>query len=173
MRHCRISVIVCLSLISAACQADSRSVSRQYIESNIEQLESAIVECDSIASTRPMPDPDVLDALRQYEHEDVRVFLITRSAAMAEECQKPQLTDLAYTIGMLEASEAYSEVEDVIASVKPLIYGEETWALKERYFQLPERMRDELESIPYFQKPFRNIPIIERLESMEGRTNAP
>lgn len=123
------------------------------------------MECDSIASARAMPDPKVLGFLRQYEYEDVRVFLITRSALMAEECQKPHLTDLAYTIGMLEASTVFSEVKNLIASVKPLMYGEETWALKERYLQLPEIIREELESIPYFQKPFRNIPIIEELES--------
>lgn len=165
MRNCRASIVVCLSLFSAACQAEGRSVPQQYIESNIERLESAIVECDSIASARAMPDSEVLDLLGQYEYEDVRVFLITRSAAMAEECQKPHLTDLAYTIGMLEASTAYSEVDDLISSVKPLMYGKETWAFKEKYFQLPESMREELESIPYFQKPFRNIPIIEELES--------
>lgn len=165
MRILRISIIVCWGLLSAACQADDKSVSQQYIETNIQRLESAIVECDSIASARAMPDSKVLDLLRQYEYEDVRVFLITRSALMAEECQKPHLTDLAYTIGMLEASTVFSEVEGLIASVKPLMYGNETWALKERYLQLPASMREELESISYFQKPFRNIPIIEELES--------
>ncbi len=84
---------------------------------------------------------------------------------MSEECQKPHLTELTYTIGMLEASTAYTEVEDLVSSVKPLMYGKETWALKERYFQLPETMRKDLESIPYFQEPFRDIPIIEELES--------
>lgn len=165
MRILRAAIVVCLGLFSAACQADGKSVSQQYIETNIQRLESAIMECDSIASARAMPDSEVLDLLRQYEYEDVRVFLITRSAAMAEECQKPHLTDLAYTIGMLEASTIYSEVEDLISSVKPLMYGKETWALKEKYFQLPNSIREELESIPYFQKPFRNIPIIEELES--------
>ena len=78
---------------------------------------------------------------------------------------KPHLTDLAYTIGILEASTVFSEVEGLIASVKPLMYEKETWALKERYLQLPKTIREELESMSYFQKPFRNIPIIEELES--------
>ncbi|MCD1632125.1 hypothetical protein [Marinobacter shengliensis] len=165
MKILRTAIVVYLGLFSAACQAeDGKPVSLQYIETSIQRLEAAIVECDSIASARVMPDSEVLDLLRQYEYEDVRVFLITRSAAMAEECQKPHLTDLAYTIGMLEASTAHTEVEDLIAGVKPLMYGKETWGLKEKYFQLPESMREELESIPYFQKPFRNIPIIEQLE---------
>ncbi|OEY65479.1 hypothetical protein BG841_02740 [Marinobacter sp. X15-166B] len=165
MRILRTSIVVCWGLFSAACNADAKSVSQQYIEINIQRLESAIAECDAIASARTMPDSKVLGLLRQYRYEDVRVFLITRSALMAEECQKPHLTDLAYTIGMLEASTVFSEVEDLIASVKPLMYGKETWAVKERYLQLSEIMREELESIPYFQRPFRNIPIIEALES--------
>lgn len=164
MRNCRTAIVVCLTVFSAGCQAGGGSVPQQYLESNIERLESAIVECDSIAAETGMPDSEVLDQLRQYEFEDVRAFLITRSAAMAEECQKPHLTDLAYAIGTLEASTAYGEVEVLVSDVKPLMYGEETWALKERYFQLPENMREELESIPYFQKPFRDIPIIEELE---------
>jgi hypothetical protein len=118
-----------------------------------------------MAAENGMPDSDVVDLLRQYEYEDVRAFLITRSAAMANECQKPHLTDLAYTIGMLEASTAYAEVDDLISSVKSLMYGKETWALKERYLQLPDDMRENLEAIPYFQEPFRDIPIIEKLES--------
>lgn len=167
MRVWSFAIVVGLGLLSAACQASSKSVSQQYIETKIQRLEAAIVECESIASARGMPDPEVLDLLRKYDHEDVRIFLITRSAAMAEECQKPSLTDLAYTIGMLEASTVYSEVEDLISSVKPLIYGKETWTIKERYYHLPESMRDELEAEPYFQEPFRNIPIIEMLEATQ------
>ena len=168
MRMGKAAIVLCLSWLSASCQAGDASISQQYIESNIERLEAAIVRCDSKAAENGMPDSDVFDLPRQYEYEEVRVFLITRSAAMANECQNPHLTDLAYTIGMLEASTAYAEVEDLISSVKPLMYGKETWALKERYLQLPDDMRKNLESIPYFQKPFRDIPIIERLESANG-----
>nr|WP_297399320.1 hypothetical protein [uncultured Marinobacter sp.] len=160
------TILLCLVLLSAACQAGGgASDAQRYIQSDIKQLEAAIVRCDEIAAKKAIPSPETFDLLRQYEYEDVRVFLITRSAAMSEECQKPHLTELTYTIGMLEASTAYTEVEDLVSSVKPLMYGKETWALKERYFQLPETMRKDLESIPYFQEPFRDIPIIEELES--------
>ncbi|MCL7942357.1 hypothetical protein [Marinobacter sp. ATCH36] len=166
MRIRKSAILLCLGLLAAACQAGGGdSDAQRYIQSDIKQLEAAIVRCDEIAANKAMPSPEIFQLLRQYEYEDVRVFLITRNAAMSEECQKPHLTELAYTIGMLEASTAYAEVEDLISSVKPLMYGKETWALKERYFQLPETMRKALESIPYFQEPFRDIPIIEELES--------
>jgi len=166
MRIRKSAISLCLGLLSAACQAGGgASDAHRYIQTDIEQLEAAIIRCDEIAAEKAIPSAETLDLLRHYEYENVRVFLITRSAAMSEACQKPHLTDLAYTIGMLEASNAYMEVEDLISSVKSLMYGKETWALKERYFQLPEAMRKDLESIPYFQEPFRDIPIIKELES--------
>lgn len=76
-----------------------------------------------MATSRPLPDESVIKNLRGYSIEDVRVFLITRSSLVSEVCEKPELTELAYAIGVLEGADVSGQPKEIVQNIKLLVFG--------------------------------------------------
>ena len=139
----------------------------RYISERIAQYGEAVERCEQIAASRPLPDESVIKHLRGYSIEDVRAFLITRSALVSEVCEKPELTELAYAIAVLEGAEISGTPKEIVQNIKLLVFGESTWGLKKKYFELPASVQNILEKTDYFDKPFDDTAILNAIESAQ------
>ena len=162
-----VRLVFCFLVVSGCSYADVNAMQEehQYIAGKIAAFNEAIERCEKVAANREAPPQSLINELKSYNLEDVRAFLITLNAKLTEDCQKPELTELAYAIGVLEGAEVTGKPKQILDNIKPLVFGQETWGLKERYMQLPEGMRNSLEKEPYFDKPFSDIEILTTLES--------
>ncbi|NWO07611.1 MAG: hypothetical protein HLX50_18525 [Alteromonadaceae bacterium] len=160
-------LVMSFLVLSGCSYADVNGMQEEhrYISGKIAAFGEAVERCEKVAANREAPPQSLINKLNNYELENVRTFLITLNAQLAEDCQKPELTELAYAIGVLEGAEVTGKPKQVLENIKPLVFGKETWGLKERYMQLPENMRKSLGQEEYFEKPFRDIEILNVLES--------
>lgn len=158
---------LCFLLVIGYASADNDSMQEEhrYIAEKIAAYGEAVERCEKMTANRALPPESVMDKLRGYEIEDVRAFLITRNTYLEEECQKPALTELAYAIGVLEGANVSGKPKMILENIKPLVFGKETWGLKERYMQLPDNMRQTLEKEAYFDQPYNDFEILQALES--------
>lgn len=158
-----------LPLVSIVCYANTganeydHAAKYRYITQEIAEYGMAVERCNNIASQRPLPKENVMDSLRQYDIKKVRGFLVTQSTYQVNQCLRPELTELAYAIGMLEATPLSDNMEKIIKNIKILVFSEASWALKKAHMQLPKEIKKTLGELPYFQKPFDDGAILRAL----------
>lgn len=158
-------VIFFLSLcfIPSVVIGSDKEYADRYLQKRIDRFEDAIAKCDQIIKNRSVPDDSVMKVLRQFDFEHVRAFLIPRSVQAEENCQKPELTELAYAVGVLGSASLSDDTREKLEWAKGLIFGSETWGLKARYHEVPDELKDKLEGISYFHKPFDDSAILDAL----------
>ena len=131
------------------------------------QFWEAVERCGKLAANRSLPDESVIDHLRGYNIDDLRNFLITRGALVAETCEKPELSELAYAIVVLEGADVSGSAGKIVQTIKALVFGKETWVLKKKYLKLPAGIRQYFEKTEYFSKPFNDLAILRAIESTD------
>jgi hypothetical protein len=154
-----------LAATSALAGNNDEPSAHRYISERIAQYGEAVERCEQIAASRPLPDESVIKHLRGYSIEDVRAFLITRSSLVSEVCEKPELTELAYAIAVLEGADISGTPKEIVQNIKLLVFGESTWGLKKKYLELPASVQNILEQTDYFDKPFDDIAILNAIEN--------
>ena len=86
-------------LLAGPCVALEAEVSAQaYIDTSLAVWEARYEHCKSQERSRPLPDQSILDRLRDYEDEQVRTYLVSRSQQAIEECTRQEAGDLSYTL---------------------------------------------------------------------------
>jgi hypothetical protein len=154
-----------LAATSAFAGGSDESSAHRFISERIAQYGEAVERCEKIATSRSLPDESVIKNLRGYSIVDVRVFLITRSSLVSEVCEKPELTELAYAIGVLEGADVSGKPKEIVQNIKSLVFGKAAWALKKRYLELPMNVGKILEKTDYFNKPFDDLAILRTIEN--------
>jgi len=156
---------ILLAATSALAGSNDEVSAHRYISERIAQYGEAVERCEQVAASRPLPDELVIEHLRGYSIEDVRAFLITRSSLVSEVCEKPELTELAYAIAVLEGADISGTPKEIVQNIKLLVFGESTWGLKKKYLELPTSVQNILEQTDYFDKPFDDIAILNAIEN--------
>ncbi|WP_303288894.1 hypothetical protein [Marinobacter sp. SS8-8] len=156
---------ILLAATSALAGSNDEVSAHRYISERIAQYGEAVERCEQVAASRPLPDELVIEHLRGYSIEDVRAFLITRSSLVSGVCEKPELTELAYAIAVLEGADISGTPKEIVQNIKLLVFGESTWALKKKYLELPTSVQNILEQTDYFDKPFDDIAILNAIEN--------
>lgn len=156
---------ILLAATSALAGNQEEVSAHRYISERIAQYGEAVERCEQVAASRPLPDELVIEHLRGYSIEDVRAFLITRSSLVSEVCEKPELTELAYAIAVLEGADISGTPKEIVQNIKLLVFGESTWGLKKKYLELPTSVQNILEQTDYFDKPFDDIAILNAIEN--------
>ena len=141
------------------------SEARTHLEERVEAYEQAIERCEQQVRGRALPGDELLEQLRQYELKQVRVFLIARAQQRESQCERPELTELSYTIGMLKRLDLSEKMAGRLKAVEDLLYTPSPWRFRERYESLPESMREALESEAYFQEPFDGVAVLEAMSA--------
>lgn len=154
-----------LAATSVFAGGNNESTAHRYISEKIAEYGEAVERCEKIAASRPLPDESVIEHLRGYSIEDVRAFLITRGSHVSEVCEKPELTELAYAIGVLEGADISGTPKEIVQNIKLLVFGGATWGLKKKYLELPISVKSILEQTDYFDKPFDDIAILNAIEN--------
>lgn len=156
---------ILLAATSALAGSNDEVSAHRYISERIAQYGEAVERCEQVAASRPLPDELVIVHLRGYSIEDVRAFLITRSSLVSGVCEKPELTELAYAIAVLEGADISGTLKEIVQNIKLLVFGESTWGLKKKYLELPTSVQNILEQTDYFDKPFDDIAILNAIEN--------
>lgn len=156
---------ILLAATSALAGSNDEVSAHRYISERIAQYGEAVERCEQVAASRPLPDELVIEHLRGYSIEDVRAFLITRSSLVSEVCEKPELTELAYAIAVLEGADISGTPKEIVQNIKLLVFGESTWGLKKKYLELPTSVQNILEQTDYFDKPFDDMAILDAIEN--------
>ncbi|MCK7543578.1 hypothetical protein MLC59_05290 [Marinobacter bryozoorum] len=151
-------------LASAFSQAGERDIEHRYLAEKIADYGSAIERCEEKASSRDLPPSEVMDKLASLEPDMARGFLITSSAMAQRACEKPELTELAYTIGRLEGVDLSDKARAIIENTRPLIFGPGSWELERKYIELPESVKTDLMATGYFDEPFDDRRILRELD---------
>ena len=143
----------------------SASEARTHLEERVDAYEQAIERCEQQVRGRALPGDELLEQLRQYELKQVRVFLIARDQQLESQCERPELTELSYTIGMLKRLDLSEKTAGRLKAVEDLLYTPSPWRFRERYESLPESLREMLEKETYFQEPFDGVAVLEAMKA--------
>ena len=133
----------------------------QYITDKIAHYSSAFERCKSVADERAQPEDRVLSKLREYPKAEVERFLMTRSDLAMQQCTKPASGELAYAILVTETLELNQQTKDSISAIKELAFSGDNRKLELMYLSLPMEMRQSLEQLGYFSKPFDDRLLME------------
>lgn len=135
-----------------------------HVLKKIAEYVNASDRCGKAAQAQGLPGDDVIDELRRYSSADVERFLITRGLLMQKQCERPELTDLAYTILIHEGVELEKETQDAIEAIKVLAFPSTIRKSEQLYQSLPEDMRNSFERFEYFNSPFDNRKVRDLLQ---------
>ena len=133
----------------------------QYITDKIAHYSSAFEHCKNVAYERAQPEDHVLSKLREYPKAQVERFLMTRSNLAMQQCTKPASGELAYAILVTESLELNQQTRDSISAMKDLAFSGDNRKLELMYLSLPMEMRQSLEQLGYFSKPFDDRLLME------------
>jgi len=163
----KIAYPLLLVATSTFANGNNESTAHRYISEKIAEYGKAVERCEAIAASRPLPDESVIEFMSSYDIDDIRAFLIARGSHVSEVCEKPELTELAYAIGVLEGADISGPPIEIVQNIKLLVFGGATWGLKKKYLELPEGVKNILEQTDYFDKPFDDIAILNAVENAQ------
>jgi len=106
----------------------------------------------------------VIDALRKYDEDDVRRFLVSKSSISLHNCTMPEIGELSFIVGAILESRDVSETNKKYAADKQFLVHVSSWGFYEHLNNLPSDMQTDLSSYHYFDKPFDALKILDELE---------
>ncbi|MBP2280748.1 hypothetical protein H4W00_001561 [Psychrobacter sp. PL19] len=69
-----------------------------YITSKIAMYTQAFERCKKTTESRSFPNDAIIEKLKDLPQRDVERFLMSKSILVLHECEKPEITELAYAI---------------------------------------------------------------------------
>lgn len=153
-------LLICLV---AGSHADSDDIHEQINTQMLAYL-AAFERCEQEAFQRELPEPKVLKALLKLDTKTQEQFLFARSFHVRNQCERPQLTELAYTLLLAEHADLMTATRELIEDIKILAFSNNTLRFKRLYDGLPADVVSNMEEYDYFQKPFNERTILEQLK---------
>lgn len=160
----KLLLLIVFLLLSVSTHSSDSELALRYLDEKVSNLEQEMRQCAEQAIRKGLPNKEVSEQIKQFEHQQLREFIITRSAYLMAACQKPALSDLAYALVVLEAADVNEEVALNASEIKSLVFGKEFWALKARYEAFPVHVKDQLLEIPYFHTLYQSAELLNHLQ---------
>ena len=136
-----------------------------YLQEKVAAYENQLQECMLMGRNADFPSEAVLAALEAYPQEQVESFLVTKATLAEEQCVAKELGELAAALLTIEAAE-HEPSEDAVTlmnEIKPATFVSTRWELQRHYLSLPREMRERMEEVEAFQRPFNSLLIREHL----------
>ncbi|GMQ47340.1 hypothetical protein VB10N_23390 [Vibrio sp. 10N] len=136
----------------------------ELIKKNFVSYESKHAACMGLAEETALTGKDIarLRKLPNIAAEGLGYL----SQRAIRECTQPEYTELVRTILMLEAAnstnEEVSHLEEQVNSIRKLMFSAVDLNVEIGYFELPNSLRSELESIDSLNKPFNLLDAYQR-----------
>lgn len=125
-----------------------------FISSNIAEYTKAFDRCQKIIENRPYPDEAIIQKLKAFPQIEVERFLVSKSVFARHNCEKPEITDLAYAILMVENEQLLQKTKDIISASKILYFSVDYREFHIMYELVSGKMRQSLGNVDYFNQPF-------------------
>ena len=120
----------------------------------IAEYTQAFDRCNKISEGRDLPSDHIVADLTEFSQRDVERFLMSKAALVRRECEKPELTELAYAILITENDELQQQTRDAISAIKVLAFSGDIRKFQVIYQSVPAGVRHTLEETDYFDQPF-------------------
>ncbi|MAL98249.1 MAG: hypothetical protein CL583_07330 [Alteromonadaceae bacterium] len=157
-------IIPAMLLASCGAAAGESEIAHRHLAQKIAEYGVAIERCEKVLTDRPLPPTEVLDKLAALDDDAAHQFLVTASAMAQRNCEKPELLELAYTMGQLERADLSQQTREMLENTRPLVFGAGSWELQRSYLLIPDDVKDPLMSSGYFDEPFDDQAIMSELE---------
>ena len=134
--------------------ANEPDSNHHYLIGKIADYTQAFDRCKQIVEHRSYPEDMVIQRLKKFPKSDIERFLMSKSVLARHACEKPEITDLAYAILVLENESLQRQTRDAIAAIKVLAFSADDLRFQQVYRSTPKAIRLELEGLGYFDRPF-------------------
>lgn len=143
-----------LLALSSLSVAEAPDDNHHYIMSKIAEYTQAFDRCNQIAESRELPSKETIAKLTDFTQHDIERLLMSKAALLRQECEKPELTELAYAILITENEELQQQTREAISAIKVLAFSGDIRKFQAIYQSVPAQIRQTLEDIGYFDRPF-------------------
>lgn len=152
-----------LLALSSLSLAEAPDANHHYITSKIAAYTKAFDRCDQIAERRGLPGKEMIAKLSDFTQSDIQRLLMSKAALLRQECEKPELTELAYAILIMESEELQQQTREAISAIKVLAFSKDIRKFKRVYQSVPTEIRQTLEDLGYFDRPFDDRKLLDAI----------
>ncbi|AXS83597.1 MULTISPECIES: hypothetical protein [Marinobacter] len=153
-------LLLALSSLSVAGAPDGN---HYYITGKIAEYTQAFDRCNQIAESRDLPSKEIITKLTDFTQRDIERLLMSKAALLRQECEKPELTELAYAILITENEELQQHTREAISAIKVLAFSGDIRKFQAIYQSVPAEIRQTLEDIGYFDRPFDDRKLLDAI----------
>ena len=158
--------IFLFSYVVAITSLSAHEAYSEILDSQIVDYFSAYDQCEAIALERKPPDANTLSTLLEFDVEVVTPMLHAASFEARRQCERPALTELAYTILLLENNGLDEPTKEVIEDIKTLVFSDQAIRFFKLYGEIPAEASTYLDQNDYFRLPFDERKILEHLNKL-------
>ncbi|PAV26181.1 hypothetical protein CF392_07325 [Tamilnaduibacter salinus] len=158
-----------LAVSSWSMAAEAPDDHNRYITSKIAKYTQAFKRCQEVVNSRPGPGIRVVDTLKGFPLREVERLLMSKAVLLRHECEKPELTELAYAIVITEGKGLQPRTQKAISAIKTLAFSGDYRTFRKIYQSVPKEIRQDVEGIDYFDRPFDDRLV---LEAVRGEQDA-
>lgn len=152
-----------LLALSSLSMAEAPDGNHHYITSKIAEYTQAFDRCNQIAESRDLPSKEIIAKLTDFTQRDIDRLLMSKAALLRQECEKPELTELAYAILIMENEELQQQTREAISAIKVLAFSGDIRKFQTIYQSVPAKIRQTLEDIGYFDRPFDDRKLLDAI----------
>ena len=161
-------LLLALSSLSVAAALDGN---HDYIIGKIAEYTQAFNRCNQIAENRELPSKDIIAKLTDFTQRDIERLLMSKAALLRQECEKTELTELAYAILITENEELQQQTREAISAIKLIAFSGDIQKFQAIYQSVPAEIRQTLEDIGYFDRPFDDRKLLDTIRKIKESTS--
>ena len=154
-----------LLILSMSSVAEAPNGDHYYITGKIAEYTQAFDRCNRIAEARDLPGEQVISKLAEFSQRDVERFLMSKAALLRQECEKHELTELAYAILITETGDLEQKTREAISVIKVLAFPVGIRKFQVIYQSVPTEIRQALEGTGYFNRPFDDRKVLDAIRN--------
>lgn len=125
--------------------AEAPDDNHYFITGKIAEYTQAFDRCDKAAKGRELPSNRIIAKLANFTQSDIERLLMSKAVLVRQECEKPELTELAYAILIIESEELQQQTLDAISAIKVLAFSGDVRKFQAIYQSVPAEFRQKLE----------------------------
>ena len=96
---------------------------------------------------------------------------MSKAALLRQACEKTELTELAYAILITENEELQQQTREAISAIKVIAFSGDIQKFQAIYQSVPAEIRQTLEDIGYFDRPFDDRKLLDTIRKIKGSTS--
>lgn len=158
------SLVTALFAACTTANAQSPGDYHLYFTEAFAEYGQSVEDCEQLRQSKQPPSTGVLQELRQYDPQNVRVFLVYNDYKRMQNCSSDAATQLLVAAGSLKNEDnLMDETRQSIEALEGTLFLDTDLDYEMKYRALPTAMRNELEQVNYFQTPFQAFSVIDKL----------